>query len=95
MMAESGTRPAHRDPESDNKNEDLEKRRANERWNKRTATCYRKLMELNELFGAEVYACLLKDGKYSTLKTTNATSFPPPDNSLVCFFYTKSKDISC
>jgi hypothetical protein len=52
-------------------------------------------MELNELFGAEVYACLLKDSKYLTLKTTNATLFLPPNNLLVCFFYITSKNISC
>jgi hypothetical protein len=94
-MAESGTRPAHCDPERVNKNDNLEKRRANKRWNKQTTTCYCKLIELNKLFGAEVYACLLKDGKYLTLKTTNNTLFPPPNNLLVCFFYIKFKDISC
>lgn len=50
-----------------------------EKWAKRIATCYRKL----ELFGADVYACIFKDGEYWTLNSSHTTTFPPPDESLV------------
>lgn len=90
----SGNPLKRKQPPSQDEDNNTKKKKDQEKWKKRSWTCYRKLKELSMLCDVDVYALICRQGEIYTLNTADNGSFPPPESALVSLSSQKHKFFS-